>query len=106
MDKLTGKQRRWLRAKAHHLNPVVIVGSGGLSGPLLSAIDEALDNHELIKIRFGDPGADRKQLASEVEVKLECEVAGMVGRVAMVYRPSRKEEKRKLSLPGSDAVSD
>jgi len=106
MDKLTGKQRRWLRGQAHHLKPVVIVGQAGLSGPVLEAIDEALDNHELIKLRFGDPQMDRKQLAAEIEAKLECEVAGMVGHVAIVYRPSRLEEKREISLPSSDAASD
>jgi len=106
MEKLTGKQRRWLRSQAHHLKPIVIVGQAGLSGPVLEAIDEALDNHELIKLRFGDPQMDRKQLAAEIEAKLECEVAGMVGHVAIVYRPSRNEEKREISLPSSDVASD
>ena len=85
---------------------MVIVGQAGLSGPVLEAIDAALDDHELIKIRFGDPGMDRKQLAAEIGLKLECEVAGMVGRVAIVYRPSRIETKRRISPPASDAASD
>ena len=106
MEKLTGKQRKWLRGQAHHLDPVVIVGHSGLSGPVLKALDEALDNHELIKIRFSDPTMDRKQLAAEVGAKLECEVAGMVGRVAIVYRQSRQEEKRRISLPVSAEESD
>lgn len=106
MEKLTGRQRRWLRGQAHHLKPVVIVGHAGLSGPVLEAIDEALDDHELIKLRFGDAQAERKELAAEIEAKLDCEVAGMVGHVAIVYRPSRTESKRRISLPSSDAASD
>lgn len=106
MERLSGKQRRWLRGQAHHLDPVVIVGHAGLSGPVLLAIDEALDEHELIKVRFGDAGLDRKQLAAELEAKLECELAGTIGRIAILYRPSRKEEKRRISPPGSDAASD
>ena len=106
MDALTGKQRRWLRARAHHLDPVVIVGKSGLSGPVLSAIDNALDDHELIKVRLADNGSERKLSAKEIEAKLRCEVVGIVGHIAICYRPSDNPKGENIVLPSAGADED
>ncbi len=49
---LKGSDRKYLRGLAHNLKPVVHIGKAGLAPSVLTAIDEALDHHELIKIRF------------------------------------------------------
>ena len=106
MDKLAGYQRRHLRGLAHGLKPAVIVGGSGLSGPVLQAIDQALANHELIKIRFGDFHETKKSLAAEIGAKLQCEVVGMVGHVAICYRPHPDAEKRRIEVPKRDESED
>ena len=61
---LTGKQRRFLRAEAHALSPVVMVGKEGLSDTVLNAVREALLAHELIKVRQLDTAPlSREELA-------------------------------------------
>ena len=47
---LTGKQKRFLRSKAHHLNPIFQVGKGGVNDNLIKQIGEALEVRELIKV--------------------------------------------------------
>ena len=60
---MTAEQRRALRAKAHHLHPVVAVGTHGLTPAVLREIDIALKAHELIKIRvFSDVRSERDAL--------------------------------------------
>jgi RNA-binding protein len=104
MDTLTGRQKRWLRAQAHHLDPVVIVGQQGLSGPVVEALEQALAEHELIKVRFGAHQARRKELAAEMEAKLGCRLAGMVGHVAILYRPHPDPDRRGYAPPGPDSL--
>ena len=48
MKKLNGQQKKYLRGMAHKLKPVVLIGQGGLPGPVIKTIDEALAAHELI----------------------------------------------------------
>ena len=58
---LNGKQRRYLRALGHHRDPVVQVGKEGISEGLVSALDVALETHELVKVKLGETaGADRR----------------------------------------------
>ena|ERR1700690_2535005 len=97
---MTGKERRYLRALAHGLSPVVIVGQRGLSDSVLRQIDGALTDHELIKVRIGAESPvgrdDAQQVLTE---RTGCEVAGAVGRVLILYRPH--PERAKIVLPGA-----
>ena len=54
MKSLNGAQRRFLKSLAHHLKPVVQIGKSGISDALVESVSQALDSHELIKIRFTD----------------------------------------------------
>ena len=63
---LTGKQKRHLRALAHHLKPVVIIGSDRITPGLIKKVDTELTAHELIKIRITD--GDREDLAEAEDV--------------------------------------
>jgi RNA-binding protein len=98
---LNGKQRRHLRALAHPLVPVVQVGQKGVSPAVLAQIDDALDHHELIKVKLGKnlPG-ERGDAAPEVAAQLACAVVQTIGRVVVLYRPAPEPEDRRIHLPG------
>lgn len=95
---LNGKQRRYLRSLGHHLEPVVLVGKAGLSDSVIAAVDEALAQHELVKVRLGtECPDDRHELAERLGPAVHGEVAGVVGRTILVYR--RHPEQPKIQLP-------
>ncbi|MFT3928160.1 MAG: ribosome assembly RNA-binding protein YhbY [Myxococcales bacterium] len=95
---LTGKQRRFLRAEAHALNPVVMVGKEGLSETVLEAVKDALLAHELIKVRLLDTAPlERQELADRLPNMVKAELAGLIGRVVVLYK--RHPHKPKIELP-------
>ena len=95
---LTGKQRRFLRAEAHGLEPVVMIGKEGLSETVITAVREALLTHELIKVRVLESAPmERKQLAEELPGVVGAELAGLVGRVLILYK--RHPKTPKVPLP-------
>jgi len=94
MEKLNGKQRGILRGLAHGLNPVVQIGKNGLTDAVLKQIDEALSKHELIKIKFIDFKDEKKEIAAEIEKKLNCEMCGSIGHIFVFFRQNKDPEKR------------
>lgn len=94
--KLTGKQRSNLRSMGQVLEPVISIGKNGLSEELLKAAEEAINIHELIKVRFTDFKDERRELSEELAAKLKAEVAGVIGHTALLYRQSKDPEKRKI----------
>lgn len=93
---LTGAQRRQLRALAHGLKPVAELGRQGLSEAFVDELDRALASHELIKVRLRAERAERHQLLPELAERLACEAVGMVGQVAILYRPAAEPERRRV----------
>jgi len=84
---LTGKQRHHLRGLGHALNPIVQVGKGGVDDGLIKAVDQALADHELIKIKVGDSAElDRHAAAEEIAAQTHSEVAQVIGNVVLLYR--------------------
>ncbi|HEX5659187.1 MAG TPA: ribosome assembly RNA-binding protein YhbY, partial [Polyangiales bacterium] len=82
---LSGKQRRFLRAEAHALDPVVMVGKEGLTETVLSAVNEALLAHELIKVRVHESSpVERKEVSERLPSAVKAELAGTVGRVLIL----------------------
>lgn len=98
MTALSGRQKKHLRALAHHLEPLVQVGKEGVSEAVVQATRQALLDHELIKVRF--PQVDREEREAMIET-LEREsgaaLAGVMGRIAILYR--RHPNKPKIQLP-------
>lgn len=99
MQELTSRQRKHLRAAAHHLEPVVLVGKQGVSHALVRAAADALEGHELIKVRFNDFKDEKRELAAEIARRTGSQLAGMIGHVAILYRQHPEEEKRRVHLP-------
>jgi RNA-binding protein len=97
-DELTGKQRRHLRALGHHLDPVVQVGHGGVTDAVVGQTDAQLDTHELIKVKIGEHSPqERHEAAQLLAQRLHAQVAQVLGRTALLYRP--RKDKPQIVLP-------
>jgi RNA-binding protein len=84
---LTGKQRRHLRGLGHDLKPIVHVGKGGLDDGLVAAVAQALEDHELVKIKVGEAAKlDRHEAAEEIAHQTHSEVAQVLGNTVLLYR--------------------
>ncbi len=95
---LTSKQRQFLKGLAHPLAPVVRVGRGGISSAVVEETKKSLLAHELIKVRFDvDDGAERTALASKLAEASDAEIAGSVGKIAVLYRA--RDENPKIKVP-------
>jgi RNA-binding protein len=95
---LTAEGKRKLRSRAHHLKPVVLVGHNGLSDAVMNEVTRALDDHELIKIRFR--GLDRHERASEIARvcdTLAAELVGNIGGTAILFRERADADVRRRS---------
>lgn len=95
---LTAKQRQYLRGLAHPLAPVVRVGKGGVSPNVIAETKKSLHAHELIKVRVDSDDSDtRKQLADTLATETDSQIAGVVGKTAILYRP--RDEEPEIELP-------
>ena len=99
MSDLTSKQRKYLRAAAHHIDPVVLIGKNGFYKGAGLAIDKALDAHELIKIKFREFKDKRKEISNQIASELKCEIIGQVGNTIILYRFNAELEKHNYKLP-------
>ena len=99
MSDLTSKQRKYLRAAAHHINPVLSIGKNGFFEGARIAIDNALTIHELIKIKFREFKDERKDISVQISKDLNCDVIGQVGYTIILYRYNEKLEKHDYKLP-------
>lgn len=96
---LRGRDRKYLRGLAHSFKPLVQIGRAGLSDALLTSLDEALEHHELIKVRFQEHKEDKRALTASMAAETDAEVAGIVGHIAILYRPARDPDRRRIKLP-------
>ena len=84
---LSPVQRQALRAKAHPLKPVVMIGGAGLTEPVLAEIDRALNAHSLIKIRLLDADRDERQVLMDAICRqLGVQPVQAIGKLLIVYR--------------------
>lgn len=96
MKTLSGSKRTYLRGLAHHLKPVVQVGKNGVTDSFLHELNQALDTHELIKLKFNSFKEQKKTLIQEIAEQAHCEMLGLIGHIAILYRRQSDEEKRKI----------
>lgn len=84
---LSTKQAQTLKAQAHHLKPVVLIGDKGLTENVLEEINVALTAHELIKVKInGADRDDRSTMAAEIVKKSEAQLLQIIGRTLILYR--------------------
>ena len=95
---LTGKQRRHLRGLGHGLESIVQVGKGGIDDGLVAALDQALADHELVKVRVGESAnLDRHEAADALADRTKSQVAQVLGNTVLLYRP--RPENPEIELP-------
>lgn len=101
MEKLKGYQKKYLRGLVHGMKPLVFVGQKGLSSTVTKAVDESLDKHELIKVKFIDfkEKSQKEDIAGAIEKETASELVGMIGHIAIFYRQQKDPEKRKINVP-------
>lgn len=101
MLKLTPAERSSLRAEAHALSPVVIIGEAGLTPGVLKEIDASLDSHGLIKVRvFGDDREARVAIYDTICEKLDTAPVQHIGKLLVVYRPKKDTVKERSETRG------
>lgn len=90
---LTRDVRLALRAQAHHLDPVVLLGSNGLTEAVMKEIDRELTAHELIKVRVpSDDREERAEIFEKVADALGAARVQMIGKLLVLWRPQQDEE--------------
>lgn len=95
--KINGKQKRFLRGLGHHLDPIIMLGKAGLSESIVDKTSEALDAHELIKLKVQDGcDIDRKVIADQLAKVTHAQLVQVLGRTFLLYR---KSEESKITLP-------
>ncbi|ATB31103.1 ribosome assembly RNA-binding protein YhbY [Melittangium boletus] len=90
---LTGKQRRELRALGHHLEPVVIVGQSGVSEGIIGAVNQALHDHELIKVKINEGPEERHEAAEKLAQGAEAELVQLLGRTVLLFKKRDEDSK-------------
>ena len=87
--KLTGKQLNHLRALAHHLKPIVTVGVAGATPAVSAELENALEAHELVKIRLPSlPKPEKKALLAKLCQETNAAPVQLIGRIGVTYRPA------------------
>ena len=86
MSPLTNAKIRELKARAQLMKPTLKVGHDGLSEQFIAALDVALKQHELVKVKFSDFKEEKKTLSPQLAEKTGSELIMRVGNVAVLYR--------------------
>ena len=98
MAVLTAKQRQFLRGLAHPLTPIVRVGKAGVTASVIEETKKSLHAHELIKVRIEiDDSRERRGVADRLAAETDSQLAGAIGKVAILYR--EREEEPEIKLP-------
>jgi len=95
---LTSAQTRFLRGQAHDLRAMLQVGGKGITDALIAEIDQALEHHELIKVKVAAEDRDaRDAMIGEIAERAGAALVQRIGHTAVLYRPSK--DKRQIVLP-------
>ena len=97
---LTSKERAALRAEAHHLGAMVHVGHLGADDRVVTALDDALRTHELVKIQLNRSAEESaRDAANRLAGALGADVVQVIGRTATLYRHNAELERKKGDPP-------
>lgn len=96
---LRGKQKRQLRALAHHLNPIFQIGKSGITPEMVIGISNSLEKRELIKVSIlQNCDIDKDELAETISSRTGSELVQLIGHTIVLYKQSSKEKYRKIEL--------
>jgi RNA-binding protein len=89
IEPLTNAQIRKFKAAAQLMDPMLKVGKAGLSDEFIRAVSQALDQHELVKIKFAELKEQKKELAPLLAEKTGSHLVMRVGNVMVLHRPKQ-----------------
>ena len=104
---LTPSARKQKRAEAHHLDPVVSIGTDGATAAVRRELDAALAAHGLVKVRvFSDDRAAREVLLAELSTALGAAPVQHIGKLLVLWRQpvAKKDAVRDDRMPGPKVV--
>ena len=94
---LTAKQKRNLRAQAHHLHPQILIGRNGVNPEQINQIKHALIDHELVKIKFNAHKSQKETISKEIVGKTESIQIELIGNTLIIYKKNPESSKRKIN---------
>ena len=83
---MNAANKKKLRAEAHTLKPVVMIGQSGLTTSVLAELDQALNIHELLKVRIRAERDERKLITEKICTDSGAELIQSIGQIAVIYR--------------------
>ena len=83
---MNSADKKKLRAEAHTLKPVIMIGQSGLTAAVLAEIKQALDSHELIKVKIRAERDERKLISEKICTDTGAELIQTIGQIAVIYR--------------------
>ncbi|MCQ2610920.1 MAG: ribosome assembly RNA-binding protein YhbY [Treponema sp.] len=96
MIELTSSMRKELSAQAQALNPVVIIGQAGVTDGVIGKVDESLEAHALIKVKFLEYKDQKQELTDEICQATDATLVRIIGNIAILFRePKEKKEDDK-----------
>ena len=96
---LKGKQKRQLRALAHHLSPIFQVRKSGVNSDMIQGIRDALEKRELLKVSIlQNCEEDKDEVAKILSERTSSELVQVIGHTIVLYKQSSKEKYRKIEL--------
>ena len=96
---ITGKQRSELKKIAQEMRPTVMIGKDEVTTNVISAIDDYLEAHEIVKVQIQEGALlDPKETANEIAEELGAEFVQAIGRKFVLYRRANDPDKRKIIL--------
>ncbi|MDO9214128.1 MAG: ribosome assembly RNA-binding protein YhbY [Methylococcales bacterium] len=78
--------KKKLKSEAHSLNPIVTIGQSGLTDAVLAELEQALDHHELLKVKIRAERDDRKVISEKICTSTGAELIQSIGQVIVIYR--------------------
>lgn len=97
---LTGKQKKQLRGAAQRLDAMIKLGKNGLAPAFIAAVNELLEQHELIKIKFVEFKDEKQDLTDRLVAETGATFINQVGHTIVLFRQNPDPEKRKIKMKG------
>jgi len=97
-SELSGKQKKQLRGMAQRMDALIKVGKNGLAPAFIAAVDELLDQRELIKVRFAEFKDQKRELTEKLVARTGATFITQVGHTVVLFRRHPDPEKRKIRI--------
>ena len=99
MNNLSSSERKYLRSKAHDLEPVVLIGKNGIKDGTIEFINKVLEARELIKINFREFKDEKLSLSEKIAELTHSEIVGIIGHTLILFRQNPDSANQKIHFP-------